>query len=344
MKTLHWVTWPARLTDVLAFGFVWGNGMALSYNLLGRSADPVDYLANSENDRAMAIITGVEGPSYRPIGALMAIGSNGERVGTLSSGCIENDLVLHAGRVIASGSPDTVLYGVGSPFIDIRLPCGGSLEILLLPNPDRDALNELRAKRDVREPARLEINRETGQLRVAGQEEPKDPVHFYVDFEPEIRFITFGKGPEAATFSAMAHSVGYPGALYSPDEETLKTAQASGCETFPLDRAAFPSDLDVDPWTAVICFFHDHEWEAPILATVLDGPALYVGAQGSRKSAEARAFELKSLGVSAAGIERLHGPVGLIPSARDARTLAVGVLAEVLGVARVRRETFLNVA
>jgi xanthine dehydrogenase accessory factor len=79
-------------------------------------------------------------------------------------------------------------------------------------------------------------------------------------------------------------------------------------------------------------FFHDHEWEPPILAQALTTEAFYIGAQGSIRAAEMRRMELVRLGTKETALARLHGPIGLVPSARDARILAVSVLAEVLSM------------
>lgn len=107
---------------------------------------------------------------------------------------------------------------------------------------------------------------------------------------------------------------------------------ATGCATQHLTHAHCPKDLAIDARSAVVLFFHDHEWEPPILAEALTSQAFYVGAQGSLRAAEMRRMELARLGTREAEIARLHGPIGLVPSARDARKLAVSVLAEVLSL------------
>lgn len=112
--------------------------------------DPICALHFNCNDGVIAIITYVDGPSYRPIGAYMAIFENGHKVGTLSSGCIESDLVMQSKSVLQSGSPLQIRYGRGSPFLDLHLPCGGGLEILLVPRPDRAILAELNYKSEHR--------------------------------------------------------------------------------------------------------------------------------------------------------------------------------------------------
>ncbi len=296
--------------------------------------DPIEAIASSEEEAVLALITGVEGPSYRPVGATMAIFADGDRAGTLSSGCIESDISLHALQALSSGAPTTVRYGRGSPFIDIQLPCGGGLEILLIPRPDRDILREVTKRRTARQPCAIEIDTASGGINVvdSGETGPRG-VTFVVRFDPGVRFLVFGKGPEACTFAALVQSAGYSNLLISPDEETLEIGAASGCETQHLLRPLFPDDLAVDPWTAVVLFFHDHDWEPPILQGALGTPAFYIGAQGSQRARDERFLELATMGVSRGDLARLYGPVGLIPSARDAGTLSVSVLAEVLAKA-----------
>ncbi len=313
------MTWTMSVT---VFGF-------------GPNRDPIAALAGGAEDGVLAIITRTEGPSYRPVGAVMAISAGGERTGTLSSGCIENDLADHARQALADGQPRTVLYGRGSPFMDIRLPCGGGLEILLVPRPDRAALAEVSALSAARKPGTLVIDRQSGALSVSRDDEvpATDPAHFMVRFVPDFRFLVFGKGPEAATFAGLVAGARYPTVLLSPDDETLELGAIGGAQTRHIAKASIPADVACDPWTAIVLFFHDHDWEPPILAGAVTTDAFYIGAQGSQRARDARMLELEAMGVDAAHRARIKGPIGLVPSARDARTLAVSVLAEVLAQA-----------
>lgn len=299
--------------------------------------DPVRALADSPGDAVLATITGVEGPSYRPPGACMAFLPGGARAGSLSSGCVESDLAIHAGRALAAGAPVAIRYGRGSPFGDIRLPCGGGLDILLVPRPDRATLARLAKRRAARQPVTLAIDAATGalDLRDTGAT-GRDGGAVLIRFDPALRFLVFGKGPEAATFAALVRSAGYPNLLLSPDDETLAAGRAAGCPTRHLTGPVWPGDLAADAWTAVTLFFHDHDQEPPILRDALATPAFYVGAQGSRRARDLRLIELHALGVAPGDLDRLRGPVGLIPSARDPGTLAVSVLAEVLAEAMAR--------
>lgn len=300
--------------------------------------DPVNAVLASDRDAVLAVIAGVEGPSYRPVGAMMAVFDESERTGTLSSGCVETDIGLHALRARAAGRPGLIRYGRGSPFVDIQLPCGGGLDILLLPAPDRAVLRDLAANRAARIPCTLEIDIVNGAMRLVGTGATgRTGDLLRIRFDPDIRFLVFGKGPEAATFAALVQSAGYPHMLLSPDAETLDDGSAAGCATRHLVEQAFPSDLEVDDRTAIVLFFHDHDWEPPILQGALATPAFYIGAQGSQRARDARLMMLEAMDVPRRDLARLRGPVGLIPSARDAGTLAVSVLAEVLATAMERR-------
>lgn len=298
------------------------------------SLDPVDAVLAFPDGAVLCVISGVEGPSYRPIGAMMAVMGSGTRVGTLSSGCIERDIRKQCERARETRQPLSLRYGRGSPYADLALPCGGGLDILLLPFPDQAVLTELQARRRARIYCSLVIDVATGAMRLEDTGGTgRTGTRLNVRFEPPVCFLVFGKGPEAATFSALTRSAGHPQLLLSPDDETLIEARESGCEIRPLVSRGLPPDLSVDPRTAIVLFFHDHEWEPPILSAALATPAFYIGAQGSQRARDARVAEMAAMGISNADLARLHGPVGLIPSTRDPVTLAVSVFAEILAIA-----------
>ena len=295
-------------------------------------ASPIRALLDHPAGGVLAVIAGIEGPSYRPMGAMMAIMGDGTRVGTLSSGCIEADIALHAAQL--NDAPRMIRYGKGSPYVDIVLPCGGGLDVLIIPAPDLDTLADIVERMDMRQRCSLLIDTATGDMTVqtTGVTQLSGQT-LCVAFEPPVRFVIFGKGPEASTFAALVQSVGYPNLLASPDTETLAAGAASGCATQHMTQHGFPANVQTDDRTAIILFFHDHDWEPPILTGALDTDAFYVGSQGSQRARDTRIAALETMQVSASNIAKLRGPVGLIPSARDARTLAISVLAEILAVA-----------
>ncbi|WBU57367.1 XdhC family protein [Paracoccus sediminicola] len=281
---------------------------------------PLD--AAMREDTAIAVITGTEGPSYRPVGAAMVIGADGVCTGSLSSGCLESDVALQAQAALKDGRRRKLRYGRGSPFIDIALPCGGALDIEIIPHPDRDPIARARKKLAQRDRAELRLRSGTG----IGTGDTAD---LLLHILPQTRFAVLGKGPETICFATLARGAGYPVELYSPDAETLEKA---GFGT-TLSGTQWPEGLALDPHTAVTLFFHDHDKEPPLLAHALRSPAFFVGAQGSLRAHQARCEVLRDLGLRPDELDRLASPFGLIPSARDPRTLAVSVLAHVLDTA-----------
>ena len=271
---------------------------------------------------AMAIITGVEGASYRPVGAVMIVEETGRSWGSLSSGCLEQDVILHARAAIASDISCDLRYGRGSPFGDIQLPCGGGLDIRILPNPNRQVLERAAAVLAQRQTARIVLG-QNGCIA-------SDGGGMALVIRPQIRFVVFGKGPEAACCALLAKGAGYPVELLSPDLETLAKAGFGR----QLSSVLWPENLSLDSRTAVLLFFHEHDHEPALLEVALNSRAFFVGAQGSLRSHQARRGTLAARGVAQARIDRLASPFGLIPSTRDAPTLAVSVMAHVLDRAR----------
>jgi xanthine dehydrogenase accessory factor len=283
----------------------------------------------------LAMIGAVAGPSFRPLGASMFVMPDGTCFGGLSSGCIDGDVAQHAVDVLKDHSPRNLRYGQGSPFMDIQLPCGGSLDIFLVPIRDIRQLQAVSEALTKRQAVTLSIDMQQGGVsvapqRVAGQNAQDQTTLLHII--PDARFVVFGAGVEASAFAAMAASAGYDTVLISPDADTLAAAQRAmpNLGTHHITQAAIPDEIAIDAHTAVTLFFHNHDWEADILVSALKSQSFYIGAQGSLRTANARIETLRTKGVDEADLARLKGPIGLIRSTRDPRTLAVSVLAEVL--------------
>lgn len=264
--------------------------------------------ALSQGPCALAVITQVVGASYRPLGAVMVVDAQGQRFGNLSSGCIESDVALHAVAAMADGQIRRLRYGAGSPFLDLQLPCGGGLDIMILPNPDRTALATAADRLARRQVAELDL----GDIRLT--------------IEPELQVLIFGKGPETRALSQLAAAAGYEVQTFSPDPETLDGLPSAQL----LAHAAWPRGVEADRRTAVALFFHDHDWEPPLLEVALKSQAFYVGAQGSLRAHQNRCAVLQARGMEPQQIGRMTAPFGLIPSLRDPQSLAVSVLAQLL--------------
>ncbi|GLK65115.1 MULTISPECIES: XdhC family protein [Paracoccus] len=274
----------------------------------------------------MAVLTQTIGPAYKTRGAAMAIAADGRTAGALSSGCIEADLVLHAQKVRQSGIARRLRYGQGSPFMDLRLPCGGGIEVMLFPLHDLAPLETLARRMAARQVTTLTVTK-VGTLELGAN------AGFRLTFRPPLRFVIFGAGAEAAVFADLVRSLGFRHVLLSHEDRSLDMAQAMGCMTRRLGPLPDMAELLPDDRCAALLFYHDHDYEPEILRALLSGPAFYIGAQGSRRTQADRLERLTSMGIPIKQRQRVRGPIGLIPSSRDPRQLAVSVLAEVLMVA-----------
>ena len=271
---------------------------------------------------ALAHITETEGGGVRPPGALMAISACGTSSGYLSGGCIDSDVVQQAIKVIEDGSPASLRYGKGSPFMDLPLPCGGSIAIEILPINSSEALKRAAEALANREPAWVNWQ-SVCSAASAGH-------HIY---QPKLRLRIAGRGADCLALAELAQVSGYDVHLQLPDEDDVLRAQRIGIQsiTHLTTRDTLP-DAEDDLYTAFVLMFHDRHWETPLLSQALSGEAFYIGAVGSQATHQKRIPELQRAGHSKDEIRRIHAPIGLLPARRDAPSLATSILAEILAV------------
>lgn len=282
---------------------------------------------------ALVTITDVSGSSVREIGAHMAITGDGAMFGSLSGGCIEHAVIAEAQKAIANGKPHSIRYGRGSPFIDIRLPCGGSVDLLINPLEPRDLGRELTLKLAQRRPFALRLPRHEGQPETcefpAGGISIEDD-GIVIGHFPPLRLVISGHGATVDSLRDLALASSIDTLVLSPDEGQIERSLAKGAAATWLRSVSSGLPYALDQWTAFAMLFHDHDWEPSLLAGALKSPAFYVGAMGSRKTHAERCERLRRLGVSEMELKRIVAPIGLIPSLRDPETLAVSVLAQVI--------------
>ena len=291
----------------------------------------VESIGQGHTPKALAIIVGQEGAAYRPLGAMMAIYDDGRHLGHVSSGCIEADIVA---RALQADQIETLRYGKGSRFMDLTLPCGGGMDILILPDPDQEVLAQAHARLEARQPTSLVLNVETGGLSLSanGETGMKDG-QFTLAMQPALKFYVFGNGHEAQSFAELVAGAGYPLELYSTNHDTLEDCKIPDAQRHHILSPKIPDPGQIDAWSSVVLFFHEHDLEEQILRDALGTPAFYIGAQGSFTTHMARLDGLRATGVEEGALARIHGPIGLIPKVRDPQTLAISVLAEIHKVA-----------
>ena len=260
--------------------------------------DHAALFAARAGDVGLCTIVGIDGSFSRRLGAQLAVLPDGTFVGSLSDGCLEQQL---ASDLADLSEPVVKRYGRGSDTIDFRLPCGGGLDILLDPKPDRQACETAVRSLTRREPAALPF--------------PAVSPLAQRRYIPALEITVFGEGPEPEAFAQIARVAGI--AVRTVGKDALSLGQ-------------MPDLPPPDRWTAALLLFHDHEWELPVLRHALAGDAFYIGAQGGENARIARTHALLGSGVSEEDIRRIQSPVGLIDACRDPHTLAVSALAEIM--------------
>ena len=231
--------------------------------------------------------------------------------GYISAGCVDGDIIYQARESLKNKRSLDLVYGEGSPFKDIALPCGGTIHISIIPEPDRANLAQAVAQSKNRQIAALKLD------------------NHKLEYAPKISLRIVGRG---APFEALAQQARMSGFLLhgqSPDpalnlefldrfDHLKDPGQTHNCHT--------------DPWSAVVFLFHDHEWEPALLRQALDGEHFYIGAMGSARTHKLRLETLETMGVT--GTARIKGPIGLIPAMRDANRLAISILADIIDTAQ----------
>ena len=272
---------------------------------------PTDHAAlirAAQGNAALCTIVGIDGSFSRRVGTQLAVAANGERIGDMADRCLDDELASQARAAMSEGPPRLLRFGQGSPFVDFRLPCGSGLDIWVETHPDYDTLRhcvaELAARREAALPIRI-----PGETDGSLLEERR--------YIPRLRLVILGAGAECAALVRLAGAQGV-------EVEWRRAGEGLG-----LGQP--PEHLSVDPWTAVLLLFHDHEWEHALLEWALGTPAFHIGAQGGAPAREERIARLIAAGRSDRELARIKSPVGLIPQARDPQVLALSVLAEVVG-------------
>jgi xanthine dehydrogenase accessory factor len=298
-----------------------------------RFADVLRFLlaAGERGERtALVTITDVVGRASRAPGGHMAVSEGGAYLGSLSGGCVEAAVVGEAVRVIESGRAEVLRIGAGSPLIDVRLPCGGGMDLLIVPDPARDVLIRAQEMLQSRESFSLSISLEQDStVEPGGSETGWQGDRFVVRHKPALRLLIVGQGAETQSLARLAAAYGAEIGVFTPDSGTVELVRAAGMEATQLTSAAEPPALEGDSWTALVMLFHDHDWETPLLRQALTQPFFFIGAMGSSTTHAERLGRLRAAGAAEVGLARLVGPIGLIPATRDPETLALSALAQV---------------
>ncbi len=291
----------------------------------------------------LGTITRTWGSAPRPPGSAVAVRDDGLVAGSVSGGCIEDDLIDKArDGVLAAGKPQVVRYGIDADAAHrFGLPCGGLIELVLEPVLPRTQLNELLARLSQGERVRRVLTIASGEvaLQPATQDEQMSDELSLSDTQltthhgPHWRLLLIGAGQMTQYLAQMATALGYQVLVCDPREEYASGFEVPGAtllRSMPDDTV---TALKPDGHTAIIALTHDPKLDDLALMEALTSPAFYIGAIGSRVNQAKRKERLKEhFGLSDAQLARLHGPVGLKNGARTPPEIAVSILAELTAV------------
>jgi xanthine dehydrogenase accessory factor len=289
--------------------------------------------------RAVTLVTVVTtwGSAPRPPGALLAIRDDGAVAGSVSGGCVEDDLIDRVLRGERARTPRVITYGVSADeAARFNLPCGGRLQLVEEPLVDASWIGEILARTTRRELVRRTLRVADGSVSLApgarGELPAFDGATLQVTFGPHWRLLIIGAGQLSACLASIAHGLGFDVLVCDPREEYCATLDTSLMRWVP----GMPDDvvlgMGVDAHTAIVALTHDPKLDDMALIEALKSEAFYVGALGSPRNTRARKERLLEFDLDEAQAARLKGPVGLDLGSRTPAEIAVSIAAELVAV------------
>ena len=290
-----------------------------------------------ETGHKVALATVVEtwGSAPRPVGAWLAIREDGQLVGSVSGGCVEDDLIARVRTEVLAGTlPQIVLYGVTKEeAARFGLPCGGTLRLVVEPKPDIETLRALRDRVAAKHLTARVLDMQNGRATL--EDATREDTHSFdgrimrAIHGPRWRLVVVGAGQLSQYVATMAIGADYEVIVVDPREEF---AAGFGVAGVRFERG-MPDDviveLGIDSHTAIVALTHDPKLDDMALLEALKSPAFYVGALGSRINTAKRKERLALFDLAEEEIDRLHGPIGLFIGAKTPPEIAISILAEV---------------
>lgn len=289
--------------------------------------------------RRVHLLTVVQtwGSAPRLPGAILAIRDDGQLCGSVSGGCIEDDLADKARHGLLPQTVAMLEYGVSRDEAQrYGIPCGGRLQIFAEQLKSAEQLDPLIEHIENRQLIQRSIHIRTGECRLsealAGSTARLEGEWFHASFGPKWRLLIIGANQLGSTLASMAQTLDFDVLICDPREDMRAQWQVAGTrwmEGMPDDVV---QNIRPDAHTAIVAVTHDPKLDDMALLEALKSPAFYVGAIGSKKNNDARRKRLAEFDLSEEEIARLHGPVGLKLGAKTPPEIAIAILAEMTAI------------
>ncbi len=291
----------------------------------------------------LATVVATYGSSPRPVGSLFTCNRAGHSVGSLSGGCVEDDLMQKlADGSVAAQRPEYFRYDITEEETErLGLPCGGYLDIVVEPlRPTQHAAEFTRIAAHL--DARLGLTRTLDLDSAASSIEEEvrqsadtvfesDPRRLIQRLGPRFQLFIIGAGMVSRYLADMAQALDYAVILCDPRDHLINEFAVSGVETI-CDMPDDAVKARADAGTAIVALTHDPRIDDMGLMEALKTDAFYVGAMGSTRTSASRRTRLLALDVTAAELDRLHAPIGLPIGSKTPPEIAIAILAEITAV------------
>ena len=269
------------------------------------------------DDVALATVVATRKSAPRPVGSVLAVTASGELAGSVSAGCVENDVYGEAREVLAGGPPRQRTYGITDEMaLGVGLPCGGEIDVF------------------VAGAARGLIERAIGELE-RGRVVTVTPAGEALELvsRPAPRLVVVGAIDTAEAVCRGARDLGWHTIVVDPRARYATPARVPSADELVVEWPdAALARLAPDEATAVVVLAHEERIDVPALLTALASAAFFVGAIGSSRTQARRRELLLDAGVAPDDVDRIRGPVGLDLGAETPAETAVAILAEILSV------------
>ncbi len=275
------------------------------------------------------------GSAPRLPGAILVVREDGHLVGSVSGGCIEDDLADKAKHRELPAQPAIMEYGVNQAEAQrFGIPCGGQIKIFSEPLNHASQLQPMLESLAQRRLLKRSVHMSTGEIRhqyVLPEGQPRlenDWFHSY--FGPQWRLLIIGANQLGSVLAAMAQALDFHVMICDPREEMRDEWHVEGADWLPGMPDDVVLEIAPDPHTAIVAVTHDPKLDDMALLEALKSEAFYIGALGSVKNQEKRKQRLRTFDLSEQEVNRLHGPVGLRIGSRTPAEIAVSILAELI--------------
>ena len=308
-----------------------------------------DVLAWKQADHRVTLVTVVEtwGSAPRPPGALLAVRDDGLVSGSVSGGCVEDDLIarIKAGEYDHLTHPSMVAYGVTKEEASrFGLPCGGTLRLVQEPVHSTDWIDQVLARTRAHQLVARTLSLKDGAVQLHNAQRG-DALQFDGNalttlFGPRWRLLLIGAGQLSQAVAQMAQALDFEVLVCDPREEYAGGLHMSGVTRVMGMPDDVVTSIRPDAHTAIVALTHDPKLDDMALMEALNSDAFYIGALGSRRNQATRKARLaEHFGLSEVALSRLHGPVGLRLGAKTPAEIAISILAEIVQVKNTAQQS-----